>query len=257
MNVLTGRAARQLAVAFLTCLLLGTSAFAQRADLQSAQHSGRGAVATYSKEFAKRFALPDPEPTMELSAPLHALELQISPAPHLPTANQCLLNVYLDSRLPLYYPTEGPVGTAEVDFAIRHFFVHPDKGREHWLSLAIEDRRHFGRIGSRFNFNSALATTNYTSVPKQGAFLSGAHREFHRELFPGIAYLRLSIGCPFPRWLSVSRDIHLWLKRPGGKDYTRIENADISPEDFEKLLIPAGFVERMNALEKSLKREVR
>jgi len=242
----------QLIAVAVSVLVIATNAFAQRTGSPANTRVGHGSIATYSKEFAKRFMLPDPEPGMDLAYPLLALELQISPAPHMPEANQCLLSVYIDSRLPLHFPTDGPIGTAEVGYAFRHFFIHPDKGREHWLTLSVEDRRYFGRITSQFNNNAALATVDFSWSPPKGSFASFAYRAFHRELFPSVSYLQLDVGCPFPRWLSVPRSIHLWLKRHGGKDFS--QTIQVDPKDFEKLEIPAGYVQRMGALERTLRR---
>lgn len=245
-----------LAVVLFLSLAFTSKTLGQSEGSQPQPFSGRDSVVAYSKDFAKRFALPEPEPGMELSGPLQALEFRVEPSRYsaVPGANLCLLSVYVDASVPLHFPTEGPSGSETVGLAQRHFFVHPNKGREHWLRLALEDRRHFGSIQSRYNNNAAVATMDFSWSPQRGSLESVEHREFHRELFPSLAYVQLNLGCPFPRWLGVPRQIHLWLKRLGGKDYSRIVRMD--PVDFEKFDIPALFVEKMSRMELA-KRETR
>ena len=68
-------------------------------------------AAVYTKEFAKRFALPNPEPGTEPSGGMQAMEFAVEPGPKHSFGYNCKLKLYLDSKLPIAYPEEGVAGS--------------------------------------------------------------------------------------------------------------------------------------------------
>jgi len=211
-----------------------------------------GTLTAYSREFAQRFALDTPAKDLELAAPLQALEFRVERSRWRADLNECLLSIYIDSRLPLYFPNAGPSGMQSISLGQNHFFTHASKGRDHWLKLSLDDRRHLGDIQRPFNRNAAFSTADYNAPDRRGSFFDVGYREFQRELFPGVHYIQLDIGCHVPRWFGSRPSTLLWLKRQGGKDYSRIANFD--PNEFERLELPRVFVERMSAFAKEAAR---
>ncbi len=123
-------------------------------------------AAVYTRDFAQRFALPDPEPGTEPSGGIQAMEFAVEDAkakyPHKQFATyQCTLKLYLDNKLPIAYPEEGVSGDHRRFIAPMHFFLWPDPDNKHWLKLSEKDRLHFGERQGRYTRSAALATPNY------------------------------------------------------------------------------------------------
>jgi hypothetical protein len=227
---------------FATC----SSAWGQTAAIPVPSAAVKRAVVAYSQEFARRFALEAPSKELELAAPLQALEFRVERSRWQPELNECLLSAYIDARVPLYFPHPALADSQAISLRLNHFFIHPLSRQRGWQKLSIEDRDHLSRIHRTFNRNAAFSTADYEPPGRRGGFFDVGNDEFRRELFPGLNYLRLGVGCHLPRWFGLRHPMLLWLKREDGKDYSRILSFD--PQDFERFELPRAFVERMSAL---------
>lgn len=199
----------------------------------------------YTKGFAKRFALPDPEPGTEPGGGIQAMEFAVEAgAKHTRGRHYCKLRLYLDSSLPIAHPEEGVMGSDRMFIFPAHFFLWPDPDNKRWLSLSIKDREHFSERGTRYNAMAWLATPDYPGYfeerPKKPYAAVGMfYEEYHRDLFSGLAYLKIDMGCPAYSWVDKVDVIQIWLKREGAKDYRK--QLRKNPEDFLKFTIPQPF----------------
>ncbi len=190
----------------------------------------------YTKEFAKRFALPEPEPGWEPGDGLLAVEFRVEPIAGPRGLYNCAFNLYVETKLDLAFPEAGPSGSDELYTSRLHPFLEVPKGspglRESDRRAYWERRRGFAQLG-------AFATADY--VPgKRGASTSSSMRSFVRELVPGVHYVRLS-SCEYARWLSKNDPtLKVWVKKSSGKDYTRIVGID--PSDFYQLALPQALI---------------
>lgn len=195
-------------------------------------------AAVYTKEFAKRFALPDPEPGTEPERGMQAMEFAVEPGPWWlgETASYyCKLYLYLDNKLPIAYPEEAVRGTINIPSQKTKLMTIE---RERWLSLSEKDRLHFGERSSRYTRKSMLTTTDFV-WNKVGGGVGMFYDEYHRDLFPGLAYLKISMGCPNFSWMDKIETIQIWIQREGTKDYRHQDRED--PEDFLKFTLPKAF----------------
>lgn len=199
----------------------------------------------YTKEFARRFRLPEPAPGAEPSGGLQAIEFFIEKGP--PWASEfyyCRFKLYVDSTLPIAYPEPGSGGTKRLLLYVWHFFLWPDPDNRRWLSFSEADRRHHAERQSAYDGLAAIATPDY-EFQKRGGYEDIGFDEYYRELFPGLSYIQLSTGCFSARKLSRRPEWQLWLKKEGGRDYRR--QLRIHSEDFVKFTLPQPFLQKMIA----------
>lgn len=189
----------------------------------------------YTKEFAKRFALPDPEPGTEPSGGIQAMEFAVEPGAKHSFGYNCKLKLYVDSGLSIAYPEEGIAGAESMLIQSIHFFLWPDPDNKRWLRLSKKDRRHFSDRKSRYWERARWATPGYR-YQEQGASMSIFFEEYHRELFPDISYIKLDTTCPAYSWVEKVSSIQLWIERQGGKDYTLVTR--VESDDFHKFSVP-------------------
>jgi hypothetical protein len=195
-------------------------------------------IATYSKSYATRFALPMPASENELSGGIQAIHFSIERGPDYAPFYGCKLKVYLNSDLPIAYPKNGVSGTRLIVLQPEHFIFDNNVDNKRWLALSVEDRIHFSSQNS-FNRLAGLASPGL-DVRKHNGFWTGAQYDsFYRDLFPGITYLKLDVGCGLMQWGERYEFVQLWLERSGGKDYTKLVFED--PDDFLKFNIPSAF----------------
>lgn len=74
---------------------------------------------------------------------------------------------------------------------------------------------------------------------REGFGVSMFYEEYHRDLFPGVAYLKIGMGCPAYPSMDKLETVQVWLKREGGRDYSKQLREE--PEDFLKFMLPPGF----------------
>lgn len=198
----------------------------------------------YTKDFAKRFALPDPELGSEPSGGVQGMEFAVEPGPrHGRGLYYCKLKLYLDNTLPLAYPEEGVAGADHMLRQSSHFFMWPNPENKRWLSLPEKDRLHFNERNGRYNRKSLLATPDYNELNRRGAGVGMFYEEYHRDLFPGLAYLKIDMACPAYSWVDKVEVVQIWLEREGGKDYRKQLRED--PNDFFKFTIPQLFYRKI------------
>lgn len=198
----------------------------------------------YTKEFAQRFALPDPEPSTEPSGGIQAMEFTVEPgAKHGSGLYYCKLRLYLSNDLPIAYPEEGVAGAQRMLIFPAHFFVRSNPDSKHQPKLSPSDGQHFNERNGRYNRMTMLASPGYDhpeflsaspKVPYGG--IGMAYEEYHRDLFPGLAYLKIDMGCPVFSWMDGIKTAEIWLKREGAKDYRK--QIRMEPQDFLKFTIP-------------------
>lgn len=209
---------------------------------------------TYTKAFAKRFGLPDPQPDTEPEGGVQAMEFGVEDAkekyPHKRFATyQCILKLYVDSGLPIAYPEEGVAGTQRLLIRPSHFFLWPNPDNKRWLSVSEKDRQHFGERAGRYTNHVWLATPDYPGYfeerPKKPYAAVGMfYDEYHRDLFPGLAYLKIDMACPAYSWVDKVDVVQVWLKREGAKDYRKQLRKD--PQDFLKFTLPVAFYKQIS-----------
>lgn len=196
----------------------------------------------YTKEFAKRFALPDPEPGTEPEGGMQAMEFAVEPSPNAPYY-YCKLYLYLDNKLSIAYP-EGDTGVAYLPSRRTQLMTFDAQTR--WLRLSEEDRLYFGERQSRYTRMTVLASPdydypeNFTEPPKKPYGAIGMfYEEYHRNLFSGLAYLKIDMGCPAYSWVDKIDTGEIWLKREGGKDYRK--QVRMERQDFLRFNLPPNF----------------
>ena len=200
----------------------------------------------YTKAFAKRFALPEPEPGTEPEDGIEAMEFSVEQGPkHWPTY-VCVLKLYLNSNLPVAYPEEGVAGADHMLIKSTHFFMWPNPDNKRWMSLRERDRLHFGERWGRYTRSTWLATANYDW--DHGAATGMFYEEYHRDIFPGLAYLKVDMGCQIFSWMSKVDTAQIWLKKEGAKDYRKHLKED--PNDFLKFSLPSTFYKKILELKK-------
>ena len=193
----------------------------------------------YTKAFAKRFGLPPPTPGTEPDNGLEALEVRVQRLREWTNIYSMTLALYLDSRLPIKLPENGPAGTQAMVLSSYHFFDTPFSN-EQFLKWPIEDRRYIGKLNGGYNV-AYLATMDYESPNKRGALDSIQYEEYHAELLPGLTYIRLKffepllLGKPYT-------DVGVFLQRATKGDH---EQLSFDPGDFLKFRLPDHILTKM------------
>ncbi len=232
-------ATRACTAALLTaCLAALVPAEAAHAQAQLVQELETAKLQTYSKEFARRFALPEPKTEMEPAGGLQAIEFTVEKKKG-QRFYWCVLKTYLDSSLPIAYPPGGNSGSRELVEEPEHFIFDNNVENRRWLALGVEDRRHFSAQDS-FGRRAALASPN-VDWPKFGYWAGLIYDAFYRELFSGVSYIKFGSPCGTYAAGKGQSPPQLWIERIGGKDYTQVVKPD--PQDFLKLDVPAAFYE--------------
>ncbi len=214
----------------------------------------------YTKEFAQRFALSDPEAGSEPSGGLQAVEFSVAAQSKRQQMYVCTLKLYFDNSLSVAYPEKGVTGAIGVLAQSTHFFLWPDPNSKRWMSFSEKDRLHFSeREGQYTGIRMAyMATPDYRwknyrlknggDFWKQEGFAVGMFYEEHRrDLFPGLAYLKLNMACPSssaPTQPDIDKlaVVQVWLKRQGSRNRKQM---DETPEDFLRFTIPQSFYHKI------------
>ncbi len=212
----------------------------------------------YTGDFAKRFALPDPEPGTEPSGGIQAMEFAVEPGPkHGRGLYYCKLKLYLDNALLIAYPEEGIAGAEHMLRQSSHFFMWPNPENKRWLALSEKDRLHFNGRNGRYNRMTMLASPGYDypeflPTPPKTPYggIDMVYEEYHRDLFPGVAYLKIDMGCPVFSWMNGIKTAEVWLKREGAKDYRK--QIRMEPQDFLKFTIPPKMYQQILGLRKEV-----
>ncbi len=235
-------------VAILAWSAITSSAHAKEAEKPAPLPIERMRAVAYTKEFAKRFALPDPEPGTEPEGGLQAMEFAVEPGKFGNPRYYCKLSLYLNSQLAIAYPEEGMSGSTLMFNSHLHFFARLPEGNKRWSQWSVEDRKHFNERQTLYTNHVWLATPDYPGYfdersKKPFAATSMFYDEYHRDLFPGLAYLKIDMGCPAYSWLDKVEAIQIWIKWEGAKDYSRELRKD--PADFLKFSLPMSFYKKI------------
>lgn len=200
-------------------------------------------AAVYTKAFAKRFALPDPEPGTEPGGAIQGMEFQI--VPHRIGGYACDLILYLDNTLSIAWPEDARASVSGIP--TQDTLLMSNVPRERFLAMSVEDRKYSFERGSRYGRLVRLSTPDYQHL-KQGGSLDVTIREYDKTFFPGLAYLKLDIGCTMTgtqleRFLQYGKGVELWFKKQEGKDYRQYLITDAT--DFLRVPLPTSFLERV------------
>lgn len=202
-------------------------------------------AAIYTKAFAQRFALPDPEPGSEPAGVIQGMEFQV--VPHRVMAGyNCDLILYLDNTLPIAWPEESRASVQAIP--TQTTMLMGKVPRERFLRMSVEDRMYSFERSSRYGRLVRLSTPDYQHF-KQGGSLDVTIREYDRAFFPGLAYVKLDIGCSMTgtqleRFLQYGKGIELWFRKSEGKDYRQYMVTDAA--DFIRVPLPLPFLERIS-----------
>jgi len=220
-------------VATLCCWAMTTLAQGNIPKLVSTEHSQ---ALAYSKAFAERFALPEPSPDLELTGGLSAMQVRLEIDSKAYATYRCKLKFYFDNSLPIAYPTDGISSSRAVVTQQEHFIFDGNTNNRRWLALSVQDRLHFSAQDD-FGRYAGIASPDL-QMPAKGYWAQMDYDAFHRELFPGVGYIRFDSDC-HAFATAERRDLQLWVKRAGGKDYRRFVTID--PNDFLKFTIPPAL----------------
>lgn len=192
----------------------------------------------YTKDFAQRFALPDPEPGTEPSGGIQAMEFAVETTPNAPYY-YCKLYLYLDNKLPIAYP-EGETGTAYLPSRRSRLMTFDAQTR--WPKLSERDRRHFSERQGRYNLMAWLATPDFLWRKQGNASGSMSYEEYHRDLFPGLAYLKIDMTCQAYSWMDKAKMMQLWLRDERVPDNQKLR---IEAEDFVRFPVSDFFYQQI------------
>lgn len=188
----------------------------------------------YTKEFAKRFNLPELPGNFSPSGGLEAIEFKVEKIDRLNTFI-CYWNIYINESVPFAFP--GGANSGSLRMFNGHFFKQkpgPWPSHEDTAAYNLNSDALFRLI--RF------ASSTYDEASKRGASHSSFLDEFVRNLVPGLSYLKTS-GCSFSSWYQRGqKEIFIWLKIEGRPDYRVRFNP---PGDFYKLAIPDGLLSQI------------
>lgn len=208
-------------------------------------------AAVYTKAFAKRFVLPDPEPGTEPTGAIQGMEFSMEEIPpggvYARPLYACHLILYLDNTLPIAWPEEGRAGARKIMSRHPQLFSH--MSRERFLKLSENDRRHSGSRGTFYNMRARIVTPDY-EYQKRGGSFDATYLEYDREFYPGVAYVKLDIGCnltgrQLEKYLAYASYPELWLLKTGGRNYTDINVQGVDRNDFIHLPLPRNFFVRI------------
>jgi len=238
---------RPLPYVHLFCIwLLCSMSTVTAADKQSSPLPIEEMRATaYTKAFAKRFALPEPQPGTEPEGGIQAMEFAVETNPNAPYY-YCKLYLYFDNKLPIAYP-EGETGIQHLPS--RRTQLMTFDARTRWLALSEKDRLHFNERAGRYRRSAALASSNY-EWHKQGLFADMFYEEYHTNLFPGLAYLKIDMACPTAQWGERYPSLEVWLKKKGAPDYRH--QTRINSDDFLRFPVPNAFFKTIHGWIKSV-----
>lgn len=193
-------------------------------------------VTAYTREFAKRFNLPEPAEDMIPSGGIAAIDFRIRYDEIFDSRTGdklgpygCDWRIYLDREVSFDFPEPDRAGDGSV-------FGH------HRLMDAggPEDNRARNERSVPYARRIQFSTADY--IPhRQGNRESNILHEYARDLVPGVDYLRTQ-SCSFGEWFRrQSRDIVLWLKKGGTPDDPmRLR----PPEEFHRFTLPRGFIDK-------------
>lgn len=230
----------------LLCLLFCASALADPELADRNYDLRQFRVQIYSKAFAERFELPQANVTEELPKELHAMEL-LAERRESGAAISCTLKIYFDSALPVYLPEGPPAGSLAMRREGGHFFSHlkrDERGRA--TSWSDADRIALSGGDGPYFRAAALATRDY-KFPSRAVFQGASQGmniiEYHKEILPGVGYMKLEQDCAwFAGTARYPAGWNLWLKRRDGADYRRILR--FKEEDFYIWPVPSAFLAR-------------
>ncbi len=146
----------------------------------------------YTKEFAQRFGLVAPEHGTEPSGGIEAIEFTVESGLEPWVKWNPILKIYLNNRIPMGYPENSVAGALNIVTHTSHFFLGPVAGK--WPEAGREERKHQSRLaGSYTSGRIGLASADHTYSPwsKKGLYISMFVAEYHRQLTPDLAYLKL------------------------------------------------------------------
>ncbi|MFO1207213.1 MAG: hypothetical protein U1E63_16065 [Burkholderiales bacterium] len=190
----------------------------------------------YTKEFAQRFALPEPEPGWEPRDGLLAVEFRVEPIPGPRGFYGCDFKLYIDGKLDIAFPEPGLSGSSALYGSRTHPFIARGKNEP---DIPLPDRRAHGERQRAFGQLAAIATGDYV-MGKRGGLISSSISEFVRDLFPGVSYVRVH-DCTLALSPSgADENFNVWIKKSGGKDYTRTAERD--PSDFYQFPLPPALI---------------
>lgn len=210
-------------------------------------------AAIYTKEFAKRFALPDPASGTEPLDGIQAIEYGMREVSGKDVDDigerktyACELAIYFDSTLPIAWPEEARASVSVIP-SIRPPLLF-NWTRERFLKLSVQDRARISDRWQRYLNLAALVVTD-ADHEKTGSQISVSWREYDREAFSGLAYAKLSIGCSMTGRVVESAirqlgRVSLWLKHAKASGYLNTE-ATARPDEVIKTRLPQGFIERI------------
>lgn len=191
-------------------------------------------VTAYTREFAKRFNLPEPAGDMMPSEGIAAIDFRIRHSEIFDERTgdklgpyRCDWRIYLHREVSFDFPEPDRAGYAPV---FGHHRLMDTGGPE--------DNRARNERSVPYARRIQFSTADY--VPdRRGARESDVLYEYARDLVSGIDYLRVE-SCSFGDWFRRQPgDIVLWLKKGGTPD----DRFRLRPiEEFHRFILPRGFI---------------
>jgi hypothetical protein len=196
-------------------------------------------VSAYTPMFAKRFNLPELEPSQQVQPPLQALRFFIELQNTDPVLNTpiyvCTLQAYFDSSLDVAYPASSKTWTRDVYAPWKQRWLDNKPGPNR-----LPDQIRIAEQEMSAHESVALASANY-SWDKPGVFGTHLVQAFDREFVPGMAYYEIGLLCPKTKTIQSGLPLELWIKKAGTPDFT---TQKIDFRAFHKFPIPKSFFAR-------------
>jgi hypothetical protein len=208
-------------------------------------------VTAYTKAFAKRFGLPEPQAGYELSEEggLQAIEYAVEEGPPRSPFYLSVFKLYVKDNLLLHLPEEGSVGRQGMVNGHDHFF---GETQEMFMRWAESDRRFTLKKLINYSMKVIMATKGYEWGKKgSGSMTSMHYEEYHANFIPGIIYVKIYDYQPlsgyFTKEKGHGKEVEIWLKRKNKSNYS--DEQPIKSEDFYKFTFPGGFYKKSLALD--------
>ncbi len=208
-------------------------------------------ITAYTKDFAKRFGLPEPQPGHELSEEdgLQAIEYAVEEGPPRSPFYKTIFKLYVKDNLLLDLPEEGDSGRQSMVNGHDHFFGETQKMFMRW---AESDRRYTLKKHINYSMKVIMATKGYEWGKKgRGSMTSMHYDEYHASFIPGIKYLKIygiqPLSGYFTKEKNGGKEVEIWLKKRNDTNYN--DEQALKSEDFYKLTLSDGFYDKSLTLD--------
>lgn len=190
-------------------------------------------VHTYTSKFAKRFGLPVLDKNNEPKDGIEAIEFVVKKYTRIPFYYG-VIKIYMDNKLPIDYPEKSSSGNNAMLSPVTHFFAQPNEQLSRWSS---SDRLYFNKHDMLYDRKAFLISNDLK-------YEKSIHiEEYHRNLFPNLAYIKIGIGVSMLPKINKVWPLKIWIEKVGGKDYRK--SFKLIQSDFLQFELPKQFYKKL------------